>query len=118
MLSPNYLASSFAQPEWAAAFAQDPTGLRRRLIPVLVEDCDASGLLGPIVHINLVGLGDERAAGELLAGIQPGRAKPKVPPSFPGSEQPRAKPAQPGSTTLRFEPTTVGGPRVSAAATS
>ena len=34
VLSPEFLASRFVQPEWAAAFAQDPTGAKRSLVPV------------------------------------------------------------------------------------
>jgi hypothetical protein len=32
VLSPNYLAGQFTQPEWAAAFAQDPTGEKGTLL--------------------------------------------------------------------------------------
>ena len=42
VLSPDFLASSFTQPEWAAAFAQDPTGAKGLLLPVRVREC-ASG---------------------------------------------------------------------------
>jgi hypothetical protein len=31
VLSDNYLKSEYAQPEWAAAFVQDPTGKKRQL---------------------------------------------------------------------------------------
>src|ERR1700719_1212884 len=37
ILSQKYLASSFTQPEWSAAFAQDPQGKQQKLIPVRVE---------------------------------------------------------------------------------
>jgi len=55
VLSPNYLASRFTQPEWAAAFAQDPTGEKGTLVPVRVRECDLQGLLPQIVYIVLVG---------------------------------------------------------------
>jgi hypothetical protein len=55
VLSPDYLASGFAAAEWAAAFKDDPTGAKRKLIPVRVAECDPAGLLGPIVYIDLVG---------------------------------------------------------------
>jgi TIR domain/Putative transposase len=48
ILSPDYLASSFTQPEWAAAFARDPTGENGLLLPVLVRDCDPIGMLRQI----------------------------------------------------------------------
>jgi hypothetical protein len=37
LLSPDYLKSRFAAPEWAAAFEQDPEGMKRSLIPVRVQ---------------------------------------------------------------------------------
>lgn len=33
VLSAKYLKSEYTQPEWAAAFSQDPTGVNRCLIP-------------------------------------------------------------------------------------
>jgi hypothetical protein len=56
VLSPDYLAASFPQPEWASAFAGDPEGLKRRLVPVMVRQCEPSGLLAAVVQIRLVGL--------------------------------------------------------------
>lgn len=84
ILSPNYITSSFTQPEWAAAFARDPKGETKTLVPVVVAECDVEGILGPIVHINLVGLEEDSAREKLIAGLEPGRAKPIVSPSFPG----------------------------------
>ena len=55
-LSPDYLTSQFTQPEWAAAFGQDPTGENSTLLPVRVRECDPQGLLRQIVHVDLVGL--------------------------------------------------------------
>lgn len=83
VLSPAYLNARYPQPEWAAAFAKDPEGENKSLIPVVVERCDAEGLLSQVVHINLVGLDAIAAQKKLLAGLQPGRAKPLAPPSFP-----------------------------------
>ena len=57
VLSETYLKSEYTQPEWAAAFAQDPTGKKRKLIPVRVAECALTGMLVPIVHIDLIGLG-------------------------------------------------------------
>ncbi|WP_375430999.1 toll/interleukin-1 receptor domain-containing protein [uncultured Friedmanniella sp.] len=85
IVSPEFLASTFTAPEWAAAFATDPTGAKRNLIPVRVKECDVSGLLGQVVRIDLVGLDQEAARRELLSGLQLGRSKPLTPPSFPGA---------------------------------
>src|ERR687886_69868 len=61
VLSPNYLSARFTQPEWAAAFAQDPTGEQGTLLPVRVQEVVLTGLLPQMVHIDLVDL-DEAAA--------------------------------------------------------
>ena len=91
VLSPNYLDAMYTQPEWAAAFAKDPTGAESKLIPVRVKECTPKGLLRQIIYIDLVGLDEERAKEELLRKIQAERLRPKVAPSFPGalSENPQ-----------------------------
>jgi len=83
VLSPNYLASKFTAPEWAAAFVQDPTGEKRLLIPIKVKPVDLTGLLAPIVYIDLVGLADEgEAIRRLLEGVSLARKKPLTKPEF------------------------------------
>ncbi len=84
VLTRNYLNAVFTHPEWAAAFAADPRGLQRRLIPVLVEDIKVPGLLAQIIHIRLVGLDESDAQDALLAGVRGDRAKPTLAPPFPG----------------------------------
>ena len=83
VLSPDYLAAGFTQPEWAAAFVQDPTGINRRLIPVRVRPVDLSGLWTAIVYIDLVGLTQDEARQRLLDGIAVGRRPSR--PAFPGT---------------------------------
>ena len=85
VLSPDYLKSQFSSSEWSAAFAQDPQGLSRKLLPVKVRECQPPGLLAPLVHIDLVGLDEETAQQRLLTGVGPGRAKPSQRPVFPGA---------------------------------
>ncbi|MDR5796481.1 toll/interleukin-1 receptor domain-containing protein [Caballeronia sp. LZ008] len=51
VLSPDYLQSQFASPEWAAAFGQDPQGQEMKLVPVMVRKCDPPGLFKSIVQI-------------------------------------------------------------------
>jgi TIR domain len=84
VLSPEYLASGFAAPEWAAAFARDPTGAQQRVLPVRVRQCQVEGLLAPVVYIDLVGLDEVTAKQALLDGARGRRAKPAVSPAFPG----------------------------------
>jgi hypothetical protein len=85
VLSPDYLQALYTYPEWAAAFAQDPTGEKGTLLPVRVRECELKGLLPQIVYIDLVGLDQEAAKQELVAGVKQGRAKPAIAPSFPGA---------------------------------
>jgi hypothetical protein len=106
VLSQRYLESSFTQPEWAAAFAQDPQGKTRKLIPVRIAPCELTGILAPIVYLDLVDLPENDARKALLGAFIPTRNKPPVPPVFPGGatqEVPGAAPAKPfpaeGQTT-------------------
>jgi hypothetical protein len=70
VLSPDYLQAKFTAPEWAAAFAQDPMGERRLLIPVRVRPVELTGLLKAIVYIDLVDKDEEEAKVSLLSNIQ------------------------------------------------
>ncbi|MBA2435705.1 MAG: toll/interleukin-1 receptor domain-containing protein [Chthoniobacterales bacterium] len=83
VLTTNYLQSLYTQPEWAAAFARDPTGEKRLIVPVRVERCEPAGMLKSIVYCDLVDLGGEDARTTLLAALQPS-GKPAAPPPFPG----------------------------------
>lgn len=83
VLSQNYLAAEFTQPEWAAAFREDPRGAARKLMPFRVADCDLDGLLGPLIYVDLVGIGRAEARRRIL-GAFADRAKPSKAPGFPG----------------------------------
>jgi hypothetical protein len=83
ILSPDYLAARFTVPEWTAAFAQDPTGERGKLIPVRVKKCDPTGLLPQIVYIDLTGKSENAARKALIDGVSRRRGKPSVQPIFP-----------------------------------
>lgn len=83
VLSNDYLQAEYTHPEWAAAFARDPRGEERTLVPIRVRDCQPRGLLASISYIDLVGVSDEEEAREkLLRGLAE-RAKPHEPPPFP-----------------------------------
>ena len=88
VLSADYLNSAYASAEWFAAFARDPRGERRLLMPVRVDPCAVEGLLGQIVWIDLVGLGEAEAAARLLDGVREGRRKPQSAPVFPSAAKP------------------------------
>ncbi|HEU5375820.1 MAG TPA: toll/interleukin-1 receptor domain-containing protein [Ktedonobacteraceae bacterium] len=102
VLSPDYLRSAYARPEWAAAFAQDPEGMKRTLVPVMVRDCATDGLLNAIVHIKLVNLSEEEAERALFKGLTTTRRKPDTSPGFPGA------PASAGKAAVPF-PGATGG---------
>jgi hypothetical protein len=98
VLSETYLKSAYTQPEWAAAFAQDPNALERKLIPVRVKECQPEGMLKPLVYVNLVGASKDEAKQKLL-DIMRERVKPDREPQFPGDnvtpQPPTTKPPEP-----------------------
>jgi hypothetical protein len=102
VLSQKYLESSFTQPEWAAAFAQDPQGKKQKLVPVRIEACQLTGLLASIVYLDLVGLPENDARTALLGAF----SIPASAPAFPGTRTPQApgvsptQPACPGAAEM------------------
>jgi hypothetical protein len=90
VLSNNYLNALYTHPEWAAAFAQDPTGQKRTLIPIRVAECENEGLLQQIIYADLVNLSEAEAKDTVLASLQE-RAKPTQAPGFPGVSLPFAE---------------------------
>lgn len=89
VLSEKYQQSIYTQPEWAAALVHDPTGQKRLVIPVRIENAEPKGLLAPLIYIDLAGLTEEQAKEKLLADIlatmssEPQR--PATAPKYPGS---------------------------------
>jgi hypothetical protein len=88
VLSQKYLESSFTQPKWAAALAQDPQGTKQKLIPVRIDACELTGLSAPIVYLDLVGLPENDARMALLGAFSI-RNKPASPPPFPSASLPQ-----------------------------
>ncbi|HQR35081.1 MAG TPA: FxSxx-COOH system tetratricopeptide repeat protein, partial [Blastocatellia bacterium] len=83
VFSPDFLDAVYVHPEWAAAFAQDPTGERRILVPVKVRECKPDGLLRQMSYIDLIGAPEDEAKRLLLEGVNRDRAKPATAPAFP-----------------------------------
>jgi tetratricopeptide (TPR) repeat protein len=83
VLSPDYLNALYTQPEWATAFARDPTGEMGLMLPIRVHRCELNGLLSQIVYIDLEGLREQEAREVLLQGVQCERVKPTTSPKFP-----------------------------------
>ena len=87
VLSSDYLASVYGSAEWQAAWASDPDGTGRKLLPVRVADCNRPGLLAGIVGVDLFGLDAVAAKARLrgmVASALADRAKPAIAPYFPG----------------------------------
>jgi hypothetical protein len=103
VLSQKYLESSFTASEWAAAFAQDPQGRNPKLVPIRVGPCELTGILAPIVYLDLLGL-PEKDAQAALIGAFSSRNKPSSAPAFPGTPTTKApsesstSPAYPGAS--------------------
>ncbi len=93
VLSENYLNAEFTQPEWTNAFARDPKGTDRLLIPVRVAACKAEGLLATRIYIDLVGLSEDHARQRLLDSLKE-RGKPDESPPFPEPAMPREEPRE------------------------
>ena len=87
VLSEEYLASGFASAEWQAAFATDPTGSNKALIPVRIGRCNTNGLMGQVIRIDLLDVDEETAKKRLLDGLR-GRMKPGSKPHFPATNSP------------------------------
>lgn len=103
VLSPSFLSGGFTGAEWAAAFVDDPSGQKRKLIPVRVEPCELPGLLRAIVHIDLVGKNEEEARKALLAGLRES-GRPQQPPRFPGPGKNLAAAAAAAPAAAPFPP--------------
>lgn len=103
LLSPEYLEALYTHPEWAAAFAKDPTGQGKTLVPVMIRACDLEGLLPQITYIDLRGLIESDARETLLRGVRVGRAKPGSAPAFPGAgvHAAAAQPPYPGAGPIQ-----------------
>jgi hypothetical protein len=90
--SRNSVASPQVSSEWQAAYTNDPDGIARKLVPVLIDPVEPPGVLREVVSVSLAGLDESAAARRLLDGVSGalrGRAKPPVAPTFP-SAPPRA----------------------------
>ncbi|MCM3887447.1 FxSxx-COOH system tetratricopeptide repeat protein [Frankia sp. R82] len=98
VLSAAYLSSAYAEAEWQAAWADDPTGQDRKLLVFRIEDCPLPGLLAQLVSVDLFGLDRDSALARLVAAARGERGKPQVEPLFPGG------PSRPVVTASGVEP--------------
>ena len=87
MLSDEYLESVYGDAEWRAAWAADPAGAQRKLLPVRVPSATGRGCWRGVTGFDLFGLGEAGARSLLLSEVAAavaGRAKPAAKPGFPG----------------------------------
>ncbi|MCK9901885.1 hypothetical protein CC117_17850 [Parafrankia colletiae] len=113
VVSADYLQSVLAAAEWQTAWRDDPAGLRRRLLPVRIEDCEPIGLLAAVSSFDLFGREAQAARRQLLAKVaaaRVGTARPLAAPPFPddrshpGSVPHPASLPQPPRTVQASEP--------------
>ncbi len=83
VLSPDYFTSGFAMAEFAATFAEDPTGEMRKFIPIRVRSCEVEGLLRSIIYLDLVGLSEPDAREALLEVAKCDPAAARIPGKCP-----------------------------------
>lgn len=81
LLSPSYVASKHCKAEWSAAYADDPSGEKRKLVPLLIAPADLDPLARQIVTKSLVGKTAQEAADAILAAA--GYAGPSIEPKAP-----------------------------------
>lgn len=70
VVSPDYLAASFTQPEWAAFFGKDPRGELGLVVAVRVSPCMIDGLLGIVRYIDLAAVAREEWRDKFLREIR------------------------------------------------
>src|SRR3712207_340863 len=78
-----YFASALGGAELRAAFAGSAPA-QGRIVPVLVEPVTLPPLYAPLIHLDLTGLDESAAVGQLRARLAGGR--PTGPPPFPRGE--------------------------------
>ncbi len=87
LFSPEYFASVFTMPEWGAAFRLDPTGVKRKLIPIKIRPCELPAMLGAISHVDLVGKSPEVCTQLILEAVAKDNPFSYEGVQFPGHEE-------------------------------
>lgn len=81
ILSNSYLKSKWCEAEWTSKLAEQMRLQERRIIPIRIEPIDLTGLLSPIVYIDIVDKSEEEAKHEILNGIED--SKPRISKGYP-----------------------------------
>ena len=75
VMSKRYLESQWCREEWTSGLAQKDALENRRIIPIRIEPVEVSGLLSPIVYIDLVGKSENEAHKLILDNLVGKRAR-------------------------------------------
>ena len=75
LYSPEYENSDHCQAEWSAAYNSDPSGKKRKLIPLLLRPTALNSLARQVAYKSLVGLSKEERKAAILDAIAPKPAK-------------------------------------------
>ena len=94
LLSQNFLESDYTAAEWETAFAKDPVGKHRRLIPIRIKECELHAFLNTRVYVDFVGRERDICRELVRKALTGERAKPSSEPTFPGDKG--QEPAFPG----------------------
>lgn len=78
LLTAKYLESDHCQAEWSAAYAEDPTGRRRQIVPFLLERTELPPLHKQIVYQPLYGLSREEARTKIIEALKPWEPPTKI----------------------------------------
>lgn len=69
ILSESYIASKWCEAEWTAKMAEQINLNERRIIPIRIAPVNLTGLLSPIVYIDIVDKSEEQAKQAVLDGV-------------------------------------------------
>ncbi len=69
ILSNSYLKSKWCEAEWTSKLAEQIKLNEQRIIPIRIEDVNLSGLLSPIVYIDIVDKREDDAIREIINGV-------------------------------------------------
>lgn len=84
VLSQDYFDAKYTNAEWRAAFAADPSGGERRLLPIRVKECQLPHLLASRIYVDLVNLTEEDARVMVVRAADESCGRPSSRPEFPG----------------------------------
>ena len=83
VVSPSYENSDHCQAEWSAFYNEDPSGSKRKLLPVLAKPTSQNALAKQIVYTSILGMTHQDAAKALLKAVG-ADTNIELPDSWPG----------------------------------